>query len=83
MENKIDLESYLMSGNQDINITDLYKKINDRIFILSIAQKIEYLDSFEVTASTPPWMISTLKSSSFLFFRFSKLKIVTIVTFFD
>ncbi len=33
-----------MSGNQDINITDLFKKIEDKLFMLSILQKIEYLD---------------------------------------
>lgn len=33
-----------MSGNQDINITDLFKKIEDKLFMLTISQKIEYLD---------------------------------------
>ena len=33
-----------MQGNQDIDINDLFKKIEDKLFMLSILQKIEYLD---------------------------------------
>ena len=32
-----------MSGNQDINITSLFEKIEDTLFKLNITHKIEYL----------------------------------------
>ena len=61
-----------MSGNQDINITDLFKKIKDRLFILSITQKIEYLDykkSIYIPEST-----KTAYEEAFHYFPYDEVK---------
>ena len=61
-----------MSGNQDINITDLFKKIEDKLFMLSILQKIEYLD-YKKSIYIPE-IIKTAYEEAFYHFPYDESK---------
>ena len=63
-----------MSGNQDMDITSLFKKIEDKLFMLNITQKIEYL--YYKESIYVPEIISTAYEEAFYHFPYDEISAI-------